>query len=67
MIEMKNLFIRDILQKSKAGKKVEVLGWVYRKREMKDKIFLVIRDSTDIVQAVVIIIQVHGIMQKDYN
>ncbi len=50
---MKTTFIRDILKKSKAGKTVEVCGWVYRKREMKDKIFLVIRDSTDIMQVIV--------------
>jgi asparaginyl-tRNA synthetase len=35
------------------GKTVSIRGWVYRKREMKDKVFLVIRDSTGIVQCVV--------------
>ena len=35
------------------GKAVSIRGWVYRKREMKDKVFLVIRDSTGIVQCVV--------------
>ncbi len=35
------------------GKTVTVRGWVYRKRSMKEKIFLVIRDSTDIVQVVI--------------
>ena len=45
--------IEDVLQKSMTGKRVQVRGWVYRKRAMKDKVFLVIRDSTDIVQAIV--------------
>lgn len=34
-------------------KTISIRGWVYRKREMKEKIFLVVRDSTGIVQAVV--------------
>ncbi len=50
---MKTEFIKDILKKSYLGKKVTVSGWVYRKREMKDKIFLVIRDSSNIIQAVI--------------
>ena len=39
--------------KKEEGAKVKVRGWVYRKREFGDKIFLVIRDSTGIVQSVV--------------
>jgi len=35
------------------GKKVNVRGWVYRKRESKDTIFLVIRDASGVIQAVV--------------
>jgi len=35
------------------GKTLEIKGWVYRKRESKDIIFLVIRDSSDIVQATI--------------
>lgn len=35
------------------GALVNVRGWVYRKREIGGKVFLVIRDSTGIVQAVV--------------
>ena len=50
---MKKTFIRDILKESNAGKTVEICGWVYRKREMKDKVFLVVRDSSDFVQAIV--------------
>jgi asparaginyl-tRNA synthetase len=35
------------------GKTIEIKGWVYRKRESKDIIFLIIRDSSDIVQATI--------------
>ena len=45
--------IGDVLNKKHEGKKVDIRGWVYRKRAFKDKIFLVIRDSSDIVQVVI--------------
>ncbi len=35
------------------GKTIEIKGWVYRKRESKDIVFLVIRDSNDIVQCTI--------------
>ncbi|RLG17460.1 asparagine--tRNA ligase [Nanoarchaeota archaeon] len=35
------------------GERVKVRGWVFRRRELKDKVFLVLRDSTGIVQCVV--------------
>lgn len=50
---IKRVFIRDILNEDYLDKEVKVYGWVYRMRDMKDKIFFVIRDSTDIIQAVV--------------
>jgi len=50
---MKSVFIKDVLRDELVGKEVEVLGWVYRMRDMKDKVFFVIRDSTGIIQAVV--------------
>ncbi|MFH1294903.1 MAG: asparagine--tRNA ligase [Candidatus Aenigmatarchaeota archaeon] len=34
------------------GKSVEVRGWVYRKRESKGIVFLIIRDSSGVVQTV---------------
>lgn len=34
-------------------KKASFKGWVYRKREQKDAIFLIIRDSTGIIQCVI--------------
>ncbi len=45
--------ISEILSKSHEGKTVQIRGWVYRKREQKEIIFMTIRDSTDIIQAVV--------------
>jgi asparaginyl-tRNA synthetase len=35
------------------GKKVNIRGWVYRKRESKDTIFLVIRDASGVIQCTV--------------
>src|SRR3989344_2157449 len=44
--------IKEALTSAKESKKVAVRGWVYRKRELKEKIFLVVRDSSGIIQAV---------------
>lgn len=35
------------------GKTLEIKGWVWRKRESKDIIFLIIRDSNDVVQCTI--------------
>ncbi|MBU3940894.1 MAG: asparagine--tRNA ligase [Nanoarchaeota archaeon] len=48
---MKYLTIAEALEKGKG--KVAIRGWIYRERSLKDKVFLVVRDSTDIVQCVV--------------
>ncbi|HKZ92952.1 MAG TPA: asparagine--tRNA ligase [Candidatus Bathyarchaeia archaeon] len=45
--------IDSILSGKVKGKKVEMRGWVYRKRESKDTIFLVIRDASGIIQTVI--------------
>jgi asparaginyl-tRNA synthetase len=45
--------IREVLDGCFEGKKVAVRGWVYRKREGKELIFLVIRDSTGVIQCTV--------------
>ncbi|MEM2874167.1 MAG: asparagine--tRNA ligase [Candidatus Nanoarchaeia archaeon] len=45
--------IADTLSDEQIGKTVSIRGWVYRKREQKELIFLIIRDSSDIIQAVV--------------
>ena len=46
--------IEDIFEGKHTGKKVSIRGWVYRKREGKDNIFLVVRDATNIIQSVVL-------------
>ena len=50
---MKKVYIKDLLSEENVGKEVGVSGWIYRMRDMKDKIFFVLRDSTQIIQAVV--------------
>jgi len=45
--------IDDILTGRFAGKKVNVRGWVYRKREGKDTIFLVVRDASGVIQCTI--------------
>ena len=45
--------IREVLDGCFEGKRVAVRGWVYRKREGKELIFLVIRDSTGVIQCTV--------------
>ena len=42
--------IQDILEGRCEGKHVHIRGWVYRKRESKDVIFLLIRDATGVIQ-----------------
>lgn len=46
---MKELYIKDL--KSKIGEPVELTAWVHRKRTHGNLLFLVLRDSTGIVQA----------------
>jgi asparaginyl-tRNA synthetase len=45
--------IGDILKGGFDGKSVDIQGWVYRKRDSKNMIFLVIRDSTGVIQCTV--------------
>jgi len=45
--------IEDILDGRHEGEHIDMRGWVYRKRESKDTIFLVIRDATSIIQCTV--------------
>src|SRR4030067_142762 len=42
--------IDNILTGRFTGKKVNIRGWVYRKRESKDTLFIVIRDESGVVQ-----------------
>src|SRR4030065_2972931 len=45
--------VREILDGCCENKKVAVKGWVYRKRESKELIFLLVRDSTGFIQCTV--------------
>ena len=45
--------IQDIISGKCKDKSVNIRGWIYRKRESKDVIFLVVRDATGIVQCTV--------------
>jgi asparaginyl-tRNA synthetase len=42
--------IREVLDGKHENQKVTIRGWVYRKREGKGMIFLVLRDSTGVIQ-----------------
>src|SRR3989344_5566846 len=56
------IHISDAINKKKG--KVAIRGWVYRERKLKDKVFLVIRDSTNIIQC---IISIDNISWEDAN
>jgi len=43
--------IKEALEKGKG--KVAIRGWIYRERNLSDKVFLVVRDSSEIVQCIV--------------
>ena len=45
--------INEILNGSCKDQKITVRGWVYRKREGKELIFLLIRDSTGVIQCTI--------------
>jgi asparaginyl-tRNA synthetase len=45
--------IRDIVEGNYTDKSVTIRGWVYRKREGKELIFLLVRDSTGFIQCTV--------------
>jgi len=45
--------IRNILDARFDSKQVDIRGWVYRKRESKDIIFVVVRDATGVIQCTI--------------
>jgi asparaginyl-tRNA synthetase len=45
--------IMELLQGKHENEKVTIRGWVYRKRESKQTIFLLLRDSTGVIQCTV--------------
>lgn len=46
------MYIEQVFKEKEIGKEYEIKGWVYRIRKMKDKIFIVVRDSQGIIQVV---------------
>ncbi len=49
MIMTKFIKIEDVLSGETKGK-VHLRGWIYRKRDQKDLVFIILRDSTGLVQ-----------------
>jgi asparaginyl-tRNA synthetase len=47
---MEFVHIKDVLEGKYSGKEVSLRGWIYRKRDQKDIIFLMLRDSTGVIQ-----------------
>jgi len=45
--------IREVLDGCYENKNVTIRGWIYRKREGKELIFLLIRDSTGVIQCTI--------------
>jgi asparaginyl-tRNA synthetase len=45
--------IREVLEGCYENKKVAIRGWVYRKREGKELIFLLVRDATGFIQCTI--------------
>src|SRR3989454_12040861 len=45
--------IKDILSAKLTGREVELKGWVYRTRTRGGKVFVVLRDSTGVLQVAI--------------
>ena len=52
LAEGKKVFISDLLSGKSAGKDVTLYGWVWRKRVQAESNFIMIRDSTGVIQVV---------------
>ncbi|NIO44157.1 MAG: asparagine--tRNA ligase [Candidatus Aenigmarchaeota archaeon] len=44
------IHVQDVLTGKLTGKEVSLRGWVYRKRDQKEMVFLILRDSTGVIQ-----------------
>jgi asparaginyl-tRNA synthetase len=42
--------ISDAAKPEMAGKEVSLRGWIYRKRDQKELVFIMLRDSSDVIQ-----------------
>ncbi|MCL5111868.1 MAG: asparagine--tRNA ligase [Candidatus Marsarchaeota archaeon] len=51
--EGKKIFIKDLLDGEHAGQRASILGWVWRRRQHANAQFIVLRDSTGVMQTVV--------------
>jgi len=58
------LKISEIMNDSLVDKEIETRGWVYRWRESGKIIFIVLRDSTDIIQ---VVISTEEVPEKDFK
>ena len=54
MLEEGFLKTKDVMKPEMIGKEVMLRGWVYRKRHIGAKIFIVLRDSEGIIQCLVV-------------
>ncbi|MDK2849422.1 MAG: asparaginyl-tRNA synthetase [Candidatus Woesearchaeota archaeon] len=52
MLSMKDSFIKIKEVPTKVGQEVKIRGWIYRERKTKNYAFIVVRDSSGIVQCV---------------
>jgi asparaginyl-tRNA synthetase len=50
---MQSLPVEEVLEGKHEGRRVAIRGWVYRKRESKQTIFFLVRDSTGVIQCTV--------------
>ncbi len=50
---MNYIHIQEVLSKAYEDKKVNLRGWVYRKREQKQLVFIILRDNSNTIQCVV--------------
>jgi asparaginyl-tRNA synthetase len=48
---MKFISVEQAIEKKKGS--VDIRGWIYRIRKLKDKVFIVLRDSSEIIQCIV--------------
>ena len=47
------LAVQTILDRKHEGKSVTIRGWIYRKRESKQTIFLIVRDASGVIQCTI--------------
>ena len=53
MMSMSAVAIQTILDGKLEGKTVTIRGWIYRKRESKQTIFLIVRDASGVIQCTI--------------